>query len=80
MTSSGRRWAFLIGIVVAFALPKHVECGVPDGECTQIIDRQECAAYEVEPWGFSLLERVFKRDIGFAYSHGIECGGDRDRS
>jgi hypothetical protein len=77
MTSSGRRWALLIGALIAFALPKHVECGYPGGECAQLIDHQECATYEVEPWGFSLLERVFKRDIGFAYSHGLACGADR---
>ena len=29
MTSSGRRIAFLIGIVIAFMLPKKVECGYP---------------------------------------------------
>lgn len=70
--------AFLIGILIAFGLPKHVECGYPDAQCSVIVDRQECAPYEVEPWGFSLLERVFKRDIGFAYSHGLACGADRN--
>jgi hypothetical protein len=77
MTSSGRRWAFLIGVLIAFGLPKRVECGYPNAQCAEVIDRQECAPYEVEPWGFSLLERVFHRDIGFAYTSGVACGGDR---
>ena len=77
MTSSGRRWAFLIGVVVAFSLPKHEECGRPGTQCPVIIDHQECAPYELEPLGFSMLERVFKRNIGFAYSSGIACGADR---
>ena len=33
MTSSGRRIAFLLGILVAFALPKRVDCGYPGNDC-----------------------------------------------
>ena len=69
--------AFLLAFLIAFALPKREECGYPNAQCVEIIDHQECARYEVEPWGFSLLERLFRRDVGFAYSSGIACGGDR---
>jgi hypothetical protein len=69
--------AFLIAVLIAFALPNRVECGYPNAQCVEIVDHQECARYEVEPWGFSLLERLFHRDVGFAYTTGIACGGDR---
>jgi hypothetical protein len=73
MTSSGRRIAFLIGLLVAIALPKKIECGYPGGTCQRIVDRRACQWYEVEPFGFYLLESVFGRDIGFAYSTGDDC-------
>lgn len=70
MTTSGMRWMFLFGFLLAFALPKHVPCGYPGGEPCQ---RAMCTPYEVEPFGFYLLERAFQRDIGFAYSSGEDC-------
>lgn len=73
MTSTGRAWAAVIGILLAFALPKRVECGYPGGECTVIRDRERCVRYEVEPWGFSLLERVWGGNVGFAYSAAEDC-------
>ena len=73
MTSNGRRIAGLIGVLIAFALPKRVECGYPGGTCERIVDNRTCRAYEIEPFGFYLLENVFDRDIGFAYSHGDDC-------
>ena len=73
MTSDGRRWALVFGIIIAFCLPNHVECGYPGGECARIVKKQKCIAYEVEPWGFSLIERVVGHDVGFAYSSGEEC-------
>ena len=63
MTSSGRRWAFLLGLVIAFALPKRVEHAT--------IAR--CTRYEVEPFGFYLIERAVGRGVGFAYESGDEC-------
>ncbi len=74
MTTSGRRWAGLLGILIAFALPKHVECGFPDGTCGHLNEfHLRCKDYEVEPFGFFLLESAFKRDIGFAYTSGEDC-------
>jgi hypothetical protein len=73
MTSNGRRIAGLIGVVIAFALPKQVECGYPGATCERIVDRRACHSYEVEPFGFYLLENVFGRNIGFAYSTGDDC-------
>jgi hypothetical protein len=75
MTFSGRRWAFLFGVLVAFALPKRVECGHPDVSSCQVAGkgRTTCTPYEVEPFGFYLLEVAFQRDVGFAYSSGEDC-------
>jgi hypothetical protein len=68
MTSSGRRWAFLFGVLVAFALPKKIERGQHPGDL-----RSVCTEYDVEPWGFSLLEQVVGRPVGFTYSTGEDC-------
>ena len=75
MTSSGRRWALVIGALIAFALPTRVDCGFPDGRCTHPGARRGelCTPYEVEPWGFYLIEHVVGRDVGFAYSSDEEC-------
>ena len=70
MTSSGKRWAFLIGVLLAFALPKRVECGFPGATCAITRGKEVCTRYEIEPWGFYLLENVLGRDVGFAYSSG----------
>ncbi len=73
MTSSGRRIAFLIGVVVALALPKRVDCGYPGSDCRHTAGGTTCGRYEIEPWGFYLIEYVAGRDIGFAYSSGDDC-------
>ena len=76
MTSSGRRIAFFLGVAIAFALPKRVECGFPDTRaCAHAGSRprEVCTDYEVEPWGFYLLESAFGRHIGFAYTSGEDC-------
>lgn len=65
--------AFFIGVIVAFLLPKRVDCGYPDGQCSQIVGREQCTPYEVEPWGFYLIEKAAGRDVGFAYSHDDGC-------
>jgi len=73
MTSGGRRVAFFIGVLIAFGLPKRVDCGYPAGVCAHTVGREQCTAYEIEPWLFYGLEYVFKRDIGFAYKSGEDC-------
>jgi hypothetical protein len=73
MTSSGKRLAFFAGVLIAFALPKHVECGFPGATCQVVRGKQLCTSYEVEPWGFYLVEYVIGRDVGFAYSSGDDC-------
>jgi hypothetical protein len=73
MTSDGRRLAFLIGVLIACALPKRVECEFPGNECAHQVGHDQCTDYEVEPWLFYGLEHLFGRDIGFAYSHGVDC-------
>ncbi len=76
MSSSGMRWAFLFGFVLACVLPKKVECGFPGAPaCAEQGYRLRvmCTAYEVEPFVFYMLELAFKRDVGFAYSSGEDC-------
>ncbi len=74
MTSSGRRIAFLIGVLVALSLPKKIECGFPGGVCQHAGPyRTVCTPYEVEPWGLYLIEYVAGRDVGFAYSSDEDC-------
>jgi hypothetical protein len=76
MTSSGRRIAFFLGLAIAFALPKRVECGYAGATaCAHpgSRPRETCIDYKVEPWGFYLLESVFSRNVGFAYSSGEDC-------
>jgi len=67
MTSSGKRLAFFVGVLLAFALPKRVDRGMV------LHGKQACTQYEIEPWGFYLLENLLGRDVGFAYSSGDEC-------
>jgi hypothetical protein len=73
MTSNGRMIAFFVAVLIAFALPKRVECGFPGGSCERIVDHRACRSYEVEPFVFFLLESVFNRNIGFAYSTADDC-------
>lgn len=73
MTSSGRRLAFLIAVLIAFALPKRVECRFPGDDCAHVVGREQCTGYEIEPWLFFGLEHLVGRNIGFAYSSGEDC-------
>jgi len=72
MTARGRHIAAIIAILVVLFLPKRVECTYGE-KCNRRVDGRLCSTHEVEPLMFYLLERVFDRDIGFAYSSGEEC-------
>lgn len=65
--------ALAVAFLIAFALPKRVECGYPGGICAHIVGREQCTSYEIEPWLFFGLEYVFKRNIGFAYKSDEDC-------
>jgi hypothetical protein len=74
MTTRGKRIAALFACIVLFLLPKHVDCGYPDGRCGHPgVLGHFCTEYELEPLGFYLLERIAERDVGFAYSSGETC-------
>jgi hypothetical protein len=74
MTTRCRQLAFAFAVIIAFALPKRVDCGVPGAGCGHAGRwRTICISYEVEPLGFYLIELVARRDVGFAYSAGDEC-------
>lgn len=74
MSSNGKRWAALFGLVVALALPISVECGVPGAECAVAGKfRTVCKSSELEPLGFYFLESVLHRNVGFAYTRTVDC-------
>ena len=74
MSSTGKRWAALLGVMGALALPKQVVCGYPGGECRRDAPfRQVCEAYELEPIAFYFIELLAHRDVGFAYKTGDKC-------
>lgn len=74
MTTGGTRVAMLLGIAFALLLPKRVECGYPGATCGRLGAFHElCRGYQVEPWGFYLLESALGRDVGFAYETGEDC-------
>ncbi len=74
LSSRGKRITAFIAVIIAFLLPKDVECGYPGGECGRIgVFRQVCKNHELEPLGFYLIERLVERNVGFAYRSGEEC-------
>ena len=74
MTTRGTRIAFVISIVLVCLLPKRTECSYPGATCGHAgRGRQTCTYADVEPLGFFLVESVFERNIGFAYSREEEC-------
>lgn len=76
MTSNGKKWAAIFGIVLALSLPKTVECGFPGGYCAVWggpNHKMVCKFEELEPLGIYLIERVAGKNVGFAYSTTTEC-------
>ncbi|HEY0989974.1 MAG TPA: hypothetical protein VGD80_23050 [Kofleriaceae bacterium] len=74
MSTRGTRVAFAFAIVVAFLLPKRVECGYPGATCGHAGRwRMTCTDFEIEPLGFYVIELVVHRDVGFAYTTGEDC-------
>jgi hypothetical protein len=61
MTTSGKRWAAIIGIALALAFPTRDER--TSGRCTD---------YSIKPWGVHLLEQLLG-PISVAYSSGRDC-------
>lgn len=74
MTSHGTRIALATAVLIALALPKRVECSYPGDSCGHTgKGRTICTGYEIEPFGFYLIELVAHRDVGFAYQTGDDC-------
>ncbi|MEO7092142.1 MAG: hypothetical protein ABI175_02750 [Polyangiales bacterium] len=74
LTSRGKRITAFIAVIIAFLLPKDVECRYPGGECGRHgMFRQICKDHELEPLGFFLIEKLVQRDVGFAYRATEEC-------
>ena len=74
MSTRGTRIAFAFAVLMAFALPKRVDCGFPGGTCGHAGRwRTTCTDYEIEPLGFYVIERITGRNVGFAYSTGEDC-------
>jgi hypothetical protein len=74
MTSRGKRIATFFALIIVALLPKHVECGYPGGECGHFgMFKEVCKAWEVEPLGVFLVEKLLDRDVGFAYKSGEDC-------
>jgi hypothetical protein len=76
MTSRGKSFAAIFGILLALSLPKSVECGFPGGYCAVYggpNNKMVCKYEELEPLGLYLIERVAHRNVGFAYSKTTEC-------
>jgi hypothetical protein len=74
MTLRGRQMAFAFAVLIAFALPRRVDCGYPGATCGHAGKwRTICTSYEVEPLGFYVIELVVQRNVGFAYTTGDDC-------
>ena len=74
MSTRGTHVAVVVAIVLAFLLPRRVPCGHPGATCSRPgFLHTTCTRYELEPYGFYVIELIAKRDVGFAYSSGEDC-------
>ena len=74
MSTRGTHLALAVAVVIAFLLPKRVECGYPGATCGHAGTwRTTCTDVEIEPLGFYVIELIARRDVGFAYSAGDDC-------
>jgi hypothetical protein len=74
MTTRGRVLAGVIGIAVAFLMPKRLPCHFPGQACERLdAGGRLCKAEEVEPLGVWALEWLVRRDVGLAYRRSETC-------
>ena len=74
MTTRGRTITGVIALIIVFLLPMKVPCGYPGGKCGRKGQfGLVCKAYEREPLGFYLIEKLVDGNVGFAYQHGEDC-------
>jgi hypothetical protein len=75
MTTRGKRIAAVIAILIVLALPKRVDCTYPGALACAHPGQwgRSCTDYEIEPFGFYLVELLVQRDVGFAYVADQEC-------
>jgi len=74
MTTRGTHLALAIAVVIAFLLPKRVDCGYPGATCGHVGRwKTICTDYEIEPLGFYVIELAVKRNVGFAYATDADC-------
>jgi len=74
MSTRGTHVALVIAMIIAFLLPKRVECSYPGETCGHAGRwRTTCTDFEIEPLGLYVIELIAHRNVGFAYSTGDDC-------
>lgn len=74
MSTRGTHITIVIALIITFFLPRRVECGYPGATCGHAGKwRTICTTFEVEPFGFYVIELLAGRDVGFAYSREDDC-------
>lgn len=74
MTNRARRWAFIVGVTGALALPKKTPCLAPGIQCDAITrDGETCTPTDLEPLGVYALEWLTGGDVGLRYKRWLDC-------